>query len=118
MQALLGSEEFWNPKYEHSKYKSPFRYVISSIRATGLKSPRLDLINGFLKMQGQPLYGCLTPDGYKNAKDAWINPDALLRRINFATALGTGQLPGATFDPPEYKHWALPSVLANSPAKL
>ena len=40
-----------------------------------------------------PLYGCQTPDGYKNTEDAWLNPDALTRRINFATALASGKLP-------------------------
>jgi uncharacterized protein (DUF1800 family) len=34
-----------------------------------------------------PLYGCQTPDGYKNTQDAWLNPDALSRRINYATVL-------------------------------
>jgi hypothetical protein len=40
-----------------------------------------------------PLYGCLTPDGYKNTEEAWMSPDALTRRINFATALAAGKLP-------------------------
>ena len=34
-----------------------------------------------------PLYGCLTPDGYKNTEDAWLSPDATTRRISFAAAL-------------------------------
>jgi hypothetical protein len=42
---------------------------------------------------GMPLYGCQTPDGYKNTQDAWLNPDALTRRITFATALASGRLP-------------------------
>jgi hypothetical protein len=42
---------------------------------------------------GMPLYGCQTPDGYKNTQDAWLNPDALTRRIAFATALAQGRLP-------------------------
>jgi uncharacterized protein (DUF1800 family) len=103
MQTLLSSEEFWSPKYEHSKYKSPFRYVISTLRATGNEPQRLDVLNQFLQSQGQPIYGCLTPDGYKNTKDAWMNPDALVRRINFATAIGSGQLPGFNAEPPEYR---------------
>ena len=36
---------------------------------------------------GMPLFGCLTPDGYKNTEDAWLSPDATTRRISFATAL-------------------------------
>lgn len=103
MQALLSSPEFWDPKNEHTKYKSPFRYVISALRATGAQPEKPEVVLGFLTQQGQPVYGCLTPDGYKNTQDAWMNPDALLRRINFATALGAGQLPGITGEPPEYR---------------
>ena len=39
-----------------------------------------------------PLYGCLTPDGYKNTEAAWLNPEGMTRRINFVTALATGRL--------------------------
>jgi len=45
----------------------------------------------------------LTPDGYKNTKEAWLNPDSLLKRINFATTLGDGELPGNRYYPPEYR---------------
>lgn len=103
MQTMLNSQEFWDPKYEHSKYKSPFRYVVSTMRASGLPGGRADVLNQFLQQQGQPIYGCLTPDGYKNTKEAWMNPDALLRRLNFATAIGNGNLAGYQFDPPEYR---------------
>ena len=40
-----------------------------------------------------PLYGCPTPNGYKNTQDAWLNPDSLTRRINYATNLAKGKLP-------------------------
>jgi uncharacterized protein (DUF1800 family) len=32
-----------------------------------------------------PLYGCATPEGYKNTEAAWLSPDAMTRRIAFAT---------------------------------
>jgi len=52
-----------------------------------------------------PLFGCLTPDGYKNTEGAWLSPDTTARRINFATALARGDLTigaalGASSDPP------------------
>jgi uncharacterized protein (DUF1800 family) len=46
----------------------------------------------FATQLGQPIYGCLTPDGYKNTKDAWLNPDGVLKRINFASAVANGAL--------------------------
>ena len=32
-----------------------------------------------------PLYGCLTPDGYKNTEE-WLSPDGTTRRIGVAAA--------------------------------
>jgi hypothetical protein len=42
---------------------------------------------------GMPLYGCLTPDGYKNTRVAWLNPNAMTQRVNYAVALASGRLP-------------------------
>ena len=42
---------------------------------------------------GERLYGYLTPDGYSDTREAWLSPDAMTRRLNFATALGSGHLP-------------------------
>jgi uncharacterized protein (DUF1800 family) len=48
---------------------------------------------GALARLGMPLYGCQTPDGYKNTEAAWLSPDATGLRISFATALAAGKLP-------------------------
>lgn len=96
MSTLLHSDEFWDAKYRGAKFKSPYRYVVSSLRATQADITQVKPILAFLKQTGQPLYQCLTPDGYKNTREAWLNPDNLLNRLNFATALGIGKLPGIT----------------------
>ncbi|MFA7336962.1 MAG: DUF1800 domain-containing protein [Candidatus Obscuribacterales bacterium] len=89
LTTLFESSEFFDTQYQNNKFKSPFRYAVSSLRASGGRPPRYEPIFSFLKLQGQPLYACLTPDGYKNTKDAWLNSDALLKRISFATAVGS-----------------------------
>lgn len=91
---LFESEEFWNPQYRNAKFKSPYRYVVSSLRATDATIIDVMPVLAFLKQSGQPLYKCLTPDGYKNTQEAWLNPDSLINRLNFATALGANRLPG------------------------
>ena len=49
---------------------------------------------------GMPVFGCVTPDGYKNTEAAWLSPDATTRRIGFATAFAQGGLPiGGLADP-------------------
>lgn len=93
---LFESEEFWNPQYRNAKFKSPYRYVVSSLRATDATIVDVVPVLAFLKQAGQPLYKCLTPDGYKNTQEAWLNPDSLINRLNFATALGANRLPGVS----------------------
>lgn len=91
---LFESEEFWNPQYRNAKFKSPYRYVVSSLRAADATIVDVVPVLAYLKQSGQPLYKCLTPDGYKNTQEAWLNPDSLINRLNFATALGADRLPG------------------------
>src|SRR5262249_7513576 len=59
--------------------------------------------DGFMVAQrigdlGEPLYGKLEPTGYPNTGAAWTNTAGLLGRINFATALTSGQIPGVKID--------------------
>ncbi|MBA3994043.1 MAG: DUF1800 domain-containing protein [Cyanobacteria bacterium DS2.3.42] len=94
LNTLFESEEFWNPQNRNNKFKSPYRYVVSSLRATDATIVDVVPVLAYLKQAGQPLYKCLTPNGYKNTQEAWLNPDSLINRLNFATALGANRLPG------------------------
>lgn len=91
LTTLFASPEFWDTKYQNSKFKSPFHYTVSAYRATGIQVRQAKPVAAFLKLQGQPLYACLTPDGYKNTKEAWLNPDGLLKRMDFAGRLASSQ---------------------------
>jgi uncharacterized protein (DUF1800 family) len=93
LRTLFASPEFWSSAQLDSKFKTPYQYVVSAARATGMTITNIRPLLGALTQLGMPLYGCQTPDGYKNTEDAWLNPDALTRRINFATALASGRLP-------------------------
>jgi uncharacterized protein (DUF1800 family) len=99
---LFTSNEFWDPQYRQAKFKNPFRYTISVLRATRAQPENFDPIIGFLRQQGMPMYGCLTPDGYKNTEDAWLNPDSLLKRIGFATSIASGRMKRICPQPPGY----------------
>jgi uncharacterized protein (DUF1800 family) len=102
MSTLFDSTEFWDGRYNNDKYKSPFRYAVSVFRATNTEPSDYLPVAQFLRLQGQPVYGCLTPDGYKNTQAAWLNPDALMNRINFATAVGTGKAKFLSDQPVDY----------------
>ena len=93
LKTLFSSPEFRDPKSFGAKYKTPYQFVISAVRASDLQVQNVRPLLGSMAQLGMPLYGSQTPDGYKNTEQAWLNPDALTRRINFATALATGHLP-------------------------
>jgi uncharacterized protein (DUF1800 family) len=92
LRTLFFSPEFMDASAVSSKFKTPYRYVISAARATDLTNLNIRPLLGTLNQLGMPLFGCQTPDGYKNTEAAWLNPDALTRRIAFASALASGKL--------------------------
>ena len=123
LATLFASPEFWNRSAVASKFKTPYQYVVSGVRAANITVSNVKPLLGTLAQLGMPLYGCQTPDGYKNTEEAWLNPDALTRRINFATVLASGRLPlakpdevpddaAATINAPraDKDRWMLPPV--------
>jgi uncharacterized protein (DUF1800 family) len=93
LRTLFYSPEFRDARAINAKFKTPYQYVVSATRASGLPVVNVQPLVGTLNQLGMPLYGCQTPDGYKNTEAAWLNPDGMTRRINFATALASGRLP-------------------------
>jgi uncharacterized protein (DUF1800 family) len=90
LKSLFSSSEFWD-SYGR-KYKTPYQFVVSAVRAAGVPVGNVRPLLGAMDQLGMPLYGCLTPDGYKNTEDAWLSPDGTTRRISFATALARSSL--------------------------
>jgi len=93
LNLLFHSPEFWDQQYFGNKFKTPYEYVISVVRAAGTPVTNTRPLYGTIAQLGMPLYHCQTPDGYKNTQEAWLNPNGMTQRINFATALGAGRLP-------------------------
>jgi uncharacterized protein (DUF1800 family) len=92
LRTMFASAEFMAPEALGAKFKTPYQFVISAARASGAPVANVAPLLATMNQLGMPLYGCQTPDGYKNTQDAWLNPDALTRRITFATALAAGKL--------------------------
>jgi uncharacterized protein (DUF1800 family) len=95
LRAIFYSEDFWSNANRAQKFKAPYHYVLSVVRALGIRPDNLQSISGALSSQGMPLYGCPTPDGYKNTEAAWLSPDAMTKRINFATNLAANRINAA-----------------------
>jgi uncharacterized protein (DUF1800 family) len=98
MQALVDAPEFRDPR--PVKFKTPYQYLLSSVRASGIATTNVRPLMAQLAQLGQPLYGCPTPDGYRDTEADWLNPNAITQRVNFATALASGKLPLQRVDDP------------------
>ena len=91
LKSLFASPEFWASPGQ--KYKTPYEFVISAARAAGIAVLNPRPILAAMSRLGMPLYGCQTPDGYRNTEEAWLSPDASLQRIDFAVKFARGGLP-------------------------
>jgi uncharacterized protein (DUF1800 family) len=98
LRTMFHSPEFWSHDAYRAKVKTPFEFVVSSLRATSAEMQNPFVIAQALNKMGMPLYGMQPPTGYSMKADAWVNSAALLNRMNFALGLGTGRLPGVTVD--------------------
>jgi len=84
LRAIFMSPDFWSAQAIRSKVKTPFEFVVSAVRATGVEpdnTPRLAQLVGRL---GEPLYQQAAPTGYAETEAHWVNSGALLARMNAA----------------------------------
>jgi uncharacterized protein (DUF1800 family) len=89
VRTILTSEEFKRAK--GAKFKRPFHYIVSSLRALGADThAHKDLVEYLLRM-GQGPFQYPTPDGYPDRIEPWLG--TLLWRWNFAFALASSRLP-------------------------
>jgi uncharacterized protein (DUF1800 family) len=98
LKTMFDSPEFWAPAAYRAKVKTPFEFVVSSLRATGAQVDSPAALIQQLNKMGQPLYGAQPPTGYSMKAETWVNSSALLNRMNYALALGTGKIPGVQSD--------------------
>lgn len=97
-RAIVESPEFWSSA--GSKTRTPFEFVIASVRAVGTLDEAQRPLAAALEVLGQPLYRCAPPTGYRDDAAAWVSAGALVSRINFGLRLATGRVPGVVVQLP------------------
>ena len=95
LRTMIYSPEFWAREAYRAKIKTPFELVASAARALGAEVNEPLPLAFWTARIGQPLYLCVTPNGYASQSAAWVNSGALLNRLNFGLALAGNRLPGA-----------------------
>lgn len=112
LQTMFSSVEFSSEGAFQSKLKSPLEVVIGAVRALNAEvTDALPLAQRIGEL-GQPLYGKVEPTGYPNTGESWASTAGILGRINFATSLSAGQVPGVKADMARF-NFKTPAVVAS-----
>jgi uncharacterized protein (DUF1800 family) len=96
VRTIVTSPEFLADTVRDGKFKTPFELVVSTMRTTGATVSDARALVQMLRQMGQPLFMCQPPTGYRNTADAWISAGGLVSRMNFATRMASGNMPGVT----------------------
>lgn len=89
VRTILNSAEFKTSAGK--KFKSPFRYIVSALRAVAADTHAHPPLIEYLTRMGQGIFQYPTPDGYPDKTGPWLG--TLLWRWNFAFALAAGEVP-------------------------
>jgi uncharacterized protein (DUF1800 family) len=98
MTTMIYSPEFWSRTAFRAKVKTPFELVASTVRALGGDMDQPLLMAQWVVRIGEPLYQCVTPNGYADKASAWISTGSLLNRMNFAVAVSNNNIRGTRID--------------------
>jgi uncharacterized protein (DUF1800 family) len=80
--ALVRLDAAWRPG---TKLRTPMEYMVASVRALDVPPAQMPNLLGILGGLGQPLWSPLAPDGWSDRAADWAAPEAMLRRIDWAS---------------------------------
>ena len=93
-RAIYKDPEFFKPRWFQSKFKRPFEFLVSTIRATGAEVSSTDTLHKLLAELSEPIYECEDPTGYYDQAEAWRDPGVMAVRWRFAMDLAHGRVKG------------------------
>lgn len=88
LKALFATEDFLVAR--RTKFKRPFHFLVSTLRATGLPHECGRELQRTLRRMGQMPFDYPTPEGYADKADDWMS--TLLARWDFSLRLAREQL--------------------------
>lgn len=86
-RALLDHPAAWAP--QAAKYKSPRDLVLSSARALDPEGAEGRALLASLETLGQPPWSPESQAGYGDTAERWLSPDAVLRRVEWCSAVAS-----------------------------
>jgi uncharacterized protein (DUF1800 family) len=82
--ALVAEDAAWNPA--PAKYKTPFEFVISALRAMNSDPPEGKKLAASFETLGQRTYSPGSPAGWPDTARDWDGADALMKRVEWSLA--------------------------------
>ncbi len=109
MAALIDAPEAWaNPL---GKLKSRYEFALSALRVSALAVSTEQIMQGLDALNARP-FNARSPAGFADLMDTWNSPDALLKRVTWASRLG--QRLAAPAQPLDYAEQVLGPLLSDS----
>lgn len=84
-RTLIEAPEAWQPA--PVKFRTPFEWLVASLRLTGVETLPPRRIVAALNQLGHVPWRAPSPAGYDDVAPSWAGPDALLRRVELAGQL-------------------------------
>ena len=92
LDTLIHSQEFNDSQYYDRKFKTPYQYLVSLARISEVQQPNYERLRNMLYHLGMPIYMYDSPTGYGNTEADWLNPQGVLQRIGYGSAIAKGAL--------------------------
>ena len=92
LRALFATAEFRASEVRGVKFKRPFHFVVSALRATNAETDAMRPLVDYLQRLGHAPFRYATPEGYPEFASHWQG--TLLWRWNFSTALIANRIKG------------------------
>ena len=83
--AMVAEPAAWRPL---AKLRTPTEYVVAAMRALGPVQPDRAKLVGVLQGLGQGMWNAPLPNGWRDRAADWSDPETLLRRVDWAYAIG------------------------------
>ncbi len=93
-RAIVRDPGFFAPASYRAKFKRPFEFVVSALRATAADVKQVGPLLKALEAMNEDLYRCKDPTGYYDQAEAWLDPGAFAVRWKFARDLVEGRIDG------------------------
>jgi uncharacterized protein (DUF1800 family) len=104
MRTIVTSPEFRSPTVFGAKVKTPVELVLSTRRALGAPvDTAAEMIDLLIDLE-QPPFGHLTPEGWPETGERWMNAGAMRTRLSIATRIANSEMPSIPVE--QWPLWA------------